>query len=77
MRKVRGGRDAQVVKAADAGAIDWCLAGEPSSEKSLGDTIKRSARQQADGSSFTGVQGHIAHPQFATIPFTPWRRLPS
>src|SRR6267154_2285264 len=49
--------------------IDWCLVGEPSSEKSLGDTIKISRRGSLSGRlTVHGVQGHIAYPQFADNP---------
>jgi succinyl-diaminopimelate desuccinylase len=50
-------------------AIDWCLVGEPSSEKSLGDTIKIGRRGSLSGRlTVHGVQGHIAYPQFADNP---------
>ena len=49
--------------------IDWCLVGEPSSEKSLGDTIKIGRRGSLSGRlTVHGVQGHIAYPQFADNP---------
>jgi succinyl-diaminopimelate desuccinylase len=49
--------------------IDWCLVGEPSSEKSLGDTIKIGRRGSLSGRlTVHGVQGHIAYPQFANNP---------
>jgi succinyl-diaminopimelate desuccinylase len=50
-------------------AIDWCLVGEPSSEESLGDTIKIGRRGSLSGRlTVHGVQGHIAYPQFADNP---------
>jgi succinyl-diaminopimelate desuccinylase len=50
-------------------AIDWCLVGEPSSEKNLGDTIKIGRRGSLSGRlTVHGVQGHIAYPQFADNP---------
>jgi succinyl-diaminopimelate desuccinylase len=50
-------------------AIDWCLVGEPSSEKSLGDTLKIGRRGSLSGRlTVHGVQGHIAYPQFADNP---------
>jgi len=50
-------------------AIDWCLVGEPSSEKVLGDTIKIGRRGSLSGRlTVHGVQGHIAYPQFAENP---------
>ncbi|HWJ34639.1 MAG TPA: succinyl-diaminopimelate desuccinylase [Steroidobacteraceae bacterium] len=49
--------------------IDWCLVGEPSSEKALGDTIKIGRRGSLSGRlTVHGVQGHIAYPQFANNP---------
>jgi len=50
-------------------AIDWCLVGEPSSESTLGDTIKIGRRGSLSGRlTVHGVQGHIAYPQFANNP---------
>jgi len=49
--------------------IDWCIVGEPSSEKELGDTIKIGRRGSLSGRlTVHGVQGHIAYPQFAENP---------
>jgi succinyl-diaminopimelate desuccinylase len=49
--------------------IDWCLVGEPSSEKTLGDTIKIGRRGSLSGRlTVHGVQGHIAYPQLADNP---------
>ena len=49
--------------------IDWCLVGEPSSEKLLGDTIKIGRRGSLSGRlTVHGVQGHIAYPQLADNP---------
>jgi succinyl-diaminopimelate desuccinylase len=49
--------------------IDWCLVGEPSSEKTLGDTIKIGRRGSLSGRlTVHGVQGHIAYPQSANNP---------
>ena len=50
-------------------AIDWCLVGEPSSESTLGDTIKIGRRGSLSGRlTVHGIQGHIAYPQFADNP---------
>jgi succinyl-diaminopimelate desuccinylase len=50
-------------------AIDWCLVGEPSSENTLGDTIKIGRRGSLSGRlTVHGIQGHIAYPQFADNP---------
>jgi succinyl-diaminopimelate desuccinylase len=49
--------------------IDYCLVGEPSSERTLGDTIKNGRRGSLSGRlTVHGVQGHIAYPQFASNP---------
>jgi succinyl-diaminopimelate desuccinylase len=50
-------------------AIDWCLVGEPSSEHTLGDTIKIGRRGSLSGRlTVHGIQGHIAYPQSADNP---------
>jgi succinyl-diaminopimelate desuccinylase len=50
-------------------SIDWCLVGEPSSEHTLGDTIKIGRRGSLSGRlTVHGIQGHIAYPQFADNP---------
>ncbi len=50
-------------------SIDWCLVGEPSSESTLGDTIKIGRRGSLSGRlTVHGVQGHVAYPQFADNP---------
>jgi succinyl-diaminopimelate desuccinylase len=49
--------------------IDWCLVGEPSSENTLGDTIKIGRRGSLSGRlTVHGVQGHIAYPHLADNP---------
>ena len=49
--------------------LDWCLVGEPSSEVSIGDTIKVGRRGSLSGRlTVHGVQGHVAYPQFAENP---------
>jgi succinyl-diaminopimelate desuccinylase len=49
--------------------LDWCLVGEPSSESTLGDTIKIGRRGSLSGRlTVHGIQGHIAYPQFANNP---------
>jgi succinyl-diaminopimelate desuccinylase len=49
--------------------IDWCLVGEPSSEHTLGDTIKIGRRGSLSGRlTVHGIQGHIAYPQTADNP---------
>jgi succinyl-diaminopimelate desuccinylase len=49
--------------------IDWCIVGEPSSDKVPGDTIKIGRRGSLSGRlTVHGVQGHIAYPQNAENP---------
>lgn len=49
--------------------IDWCLVGEPSSEQSVGDTVKVGRRGSLSGRlTVHGVQGHVAYPQLAENP---------
>ena len=49
--------------------FDWCLVGEPSSEATIGDTIKVGRRGSLSGRlTVHGVQGHVAYPQLAENP---------
>jgi len=49
--------------------IDWCLVGEPSSEVTVGDTVKVGRRGSLSGRlTVHGVQGHVAYPQLAENP---------
>jgi succinyl-diaminopimelate desuccinylase len=49
--------------------IDWCVVGEPSSDKVTGDTIKIGRRGSFSGRlTVFGVQGHIAYPHLAENP---------
>jgi len=49
--------------------LDYCLVGEPTAEKTLGDTIKNGRRGSLSGRLvIKGVQGHIAYPQLAHNP---------
>ena len=49
--------------------IDFCLIGEPSSQKMLGDTIKIGRRGSLTGHlTIKGRQGHIAYPHLAINP---------
>jgi succinyl-diaminopimelate desuccinylase len=49
--------------------IDWCLVGEPSSEKQMGDTIKIGRRGSLSGRlTVHGIQGHVAYPDSADNP---------
>lgn len=49
--------------------ITWCLVGEPSSSKQLGDVIKNGRRGSLSGDlTVIGVQGHVAYPNLADNP---------
>ncbi|MBK8163272.1 MAG: succinyl-diaminopimelate desuccinylase [Gammaproteobacteria bacterium] len=49
--------------------IDWCLVGEPTCEKRIGDVIKNGRRGSLGGTlAVRGVQGHIAYPHLADNP---------
>ena len=49
--------------------IDWCIVGEPSSQKVLGDTVKNGRRGSLTGYlKIIGKQGHVAYPQDADNP---------
>jgi succinyl-diaminopimelate desuccinylase len=49
--------------------IEWCVVGEPSSDKVVGDTIKIGRRGSLSGRlTVHGVQGHVAYPQLAENP---------
>ena len=49
--------------------IDWCVVGEPSSERVLGDTVKIGRRGSLSGRlTVHGVQGHVAYPHLAENP---------
>lgn len=49
--------------------IDWCLVGEPSSQKQLGDVIRVGRRGSLSAQlTVLGVQGHVAYPERANNP---------
>ncbi len=49
--------------------IDWCLVGEPSSTKEIGDIIKNGRRGSLTGDVIIkGTQGHVAYPHLANNP---------
>lgn len=49
--------------------IDWCLVGEPSSDRRLGDIVKIGRRGSLHGRlRLLGTQGHVAYPQLAENP---------
>lgn len=50
-------------------SIDWCVLGEPSSDKQLGDVIRTGRRGSFNGRlTIKGVQGHVAYPDIAENP---------
>ena len=49
--------------------IDWCIIGEPSSFREVGDIIKNGRRSSMHGHLvIQGIQGHIAYPHLARNP---------
>jgi succinyl-diaminopimelate desuccinylase len=49
--------------------IDWCLVGEPSSDKQIGDVIRVGRRGSLNGKlTVHGIQGHVAYPELAENP---------
>ncbi len=55
--------------AARGETIDWCVIGEPSSEHTLGDTVRIGRRGSLTGlMTVRGVQGHVAYPLLADNP---------
>ena len=49
--------------------IDWCLVGEPSSDKRIGDVIRVGRRGSLNGKLIIkGIQGHVAYPELAENP---------
>jgi len=49
--------------------IDWCIVGEPSSTKQLGDVIKNGRRGSLNAAlTVFGKQGHVAYPHLADNP---------
>jgi succinyl-diaminopimelate desuccinylase len=49
--------------------INWCVLGEPSSQQSLGDTVRFGRRGSLSGIlRVTGKQGHVAYPHLANNP---------
>jgi len=49
--------------------IKWCLVGEPSSDKKVGDVVKNGRRGSLGGKLIVrGIQGHVAYPHLAENP---------
>lgn len=56
--------------------IQWCVIGEPSSARALGDTVRIGRRGSLSGIlTIKGVQGHVAYPQRAENPIHAFGRL--
>ncbi|AGF48945.1 succinyl-diaminopimelate desuccinylase [Candidatus Kinetoplastidibacterium galati] len=50
-------------------SIDFCIVGEPTSEKKIGDMCKNGRRGSLSGNLvIKGIQGHVAYPQLALNP---------
>lgn len=50
-------------------ALDYCIVGEPTSSKKIGDTIKNGRRGSLSAKlTIIGKQGHVAYPQLAKNP---------
>ncbi|MCD2450772.1 succinyl-diaminopimelate desuccinylase [Methylicorpusculum oleiharenae] len=50
-------------------AIDWCLVGEPSSDKTTGDVVRVGRRGSLCARlTVKGIQGHVAYPEKASNP---------
>ena len=53
----------------DAGDLDYCLVGEPSSSDKIGDVIRNGRRGSITGHlTLYGIQGHVAYPEKAENP---------
>jgi succinyl-diaminopimelate desuccinylase len=49
--------------------IDWCLVGEPSSDKKIGDVVRVGRRGSLNAKlTVFGIQGHVAYPELAENP---------
>ena len=56
----------------DGEHIDFCLVGEPSSNKKVGDTIRIGRRGSLSGTlKVLGKQGHVAYPEWTLNPINP------
>lgn len=50
-------------------SIQWCIVGEPTSERQVGDVVKNGRRGSLTGRlRVQGVQGHVAYPHLADNP---------
>lgn len=49
--------------------IDWCIVGEPSSHRHVGDVVRIGRRGSLSGQlTVAGIQGHVAYPHLADNP---------
>lgn len=49
--------------------LDWCIVGEPTASRHVGDTIKNGRRGSVNAFlTVRGVQGHVAYPELARNP---------
>jgi succinyl-diaminopimelate desuccinylase len=56
--------------------IDWCVIGEPSSHRTLGDVVRVGRRGSFSGIiTVKGIQGHVAYPQLVRNPIHDFARL--
>ncbi len=56
--------------------IDWCVVGEPSSHRTLGDTVRVGRRGSLSGIiTVHGVQGHVAYPALVRNPIHDFARF--
>ena len=56
--------------------FDWCVVGEPSSEHTLGDTVRIGRRGSLSGlMTIRGTQGHVAYPLRAANPMHAFGRF--
>lgn len=64
------GTRAVIAKLVEQGvAIDYCIVGEPSSTKRLGDLVRNGRRGSINAELHVkGIQGHVAYPQLADNP---------
>lgn len=66
---INGTRKVIETLAARGEKIDYCVVGEPTSDKEFGDTIKNGRRGSLSGKlTVHGIQGHIAYPHLAQNP---------
>lgn len=66
---IRGVREVVEIFRARGQRIDYCLVGEPSSARTLGDVVRIGRRGSLTGTvEVKGIQGHVAYPEKASNP---------